>query len=72
MPLIHINPLLTVGYGVEDLPEAVFTVLGGGQRHVDGVYQPTQDNLEYGPGAFTFIKIIKGQELLSVSCVCGI
>ena len=53
MPLIHTNPLLTVGYGVEDLPEAVFTVLGGGQRHVDGVYHPTQDNLEYGLGAFT-------------------
>ena len=52
VPLIYTNSLLSAGYGGEYLTEAVLPVLVQGQRHVDGVYHPSQENLAGGPGEF--------------------
>ena len=67
--LIHSNPLLTVGYGGEDIPEAFLLVWGQEQRHIDGFYCPPQDNLVGGTGAVPYLQILQRQDLLSVSYV---
>ena len=38
VPLIHTNKLLSAGYGIYYIPEAVFLVWGKVERQVDGVY----------------------------------
>ena len=63
MPLIHKNPLLTAGYGGEDLPGEVFPVWGQGQRHVEGIYHPPQDNLEGGSDAVPLLPYFSGTRL---------
>ena len=61
MPLIRINLLITLGYVIEDLPEAFFPVWGQRKRHVDSVYNPHQENLAVGPGAVPYLQIFQGQ-----------
>ena len=55
---IYTNPPLIAGYVREGIPEAVFLVWGQGQRHVDGVYHPPQDNLTGVTGTLPCIQIV--------------
>ena len=45
VPLIHVNLILSVGYGGEDIPEAVLPVLGGGVSPYIGLVHRAPVNL---------------------------